>query len=397
MKTIVAIFALFPLIVFGGINTGPSTVTPAQLAAARVVTNGATWQVLYPSGGDDALMVSNAAVTYSNIWLMAGTFNASNTVVVPANTTIRGSGKDSTFWNPCQTNYVLFGTTNGVRVSFFPGTNMVLTDFTILTGPSNPNGNLSTPVGSYSSTYTNLKASLITRNMRLGANYDGIYWRYTKATNSWIDFNSEIDFRWDFAVMGATANSFVTNFNTRYYNSGVLSNPSRCVWMQGGFADLQNCSFDYANNLGGNYAVYFDDTFFGTSTFARLKNCYVGDATIYGAGFPNSYVVNSGSAFSNSVAMDASLGGNQVVVEADWLLPNTAVQDAGTPTIVLGSTHDGLYSYTNSIGQNFDLGNGAFSQKGIAGITQNISIQTNAGHGYILKYSGGIVTNSSTY
>jgi len=42
MKTIVAIFALFPLIVFGGINTGPSTVTPAQLAAARVVTNGAT-------------------------------------------------------------------------------------------------------------------------------------------------------------------------------------------------------------------------------------------------------------------------------------------------------------------------------------------------------------------
>jgi len=39
MKTIAAIFALFPLIVFGGVSTGPSTVTPAQLATAGVVTN----------------------------------------------------------------------------------------------------------------------------------------------------------------------------------------------------------------------------------------------------------------------------------------------------------------------------------------------------------------------
>lgn len=385
----------------GGGGGGTISGANSLIAASGAVTNVSGWLFVNPQAGQDmALVVSNAAKSYSNIWLGAGTFNASNTVLVPSGTTIRGSGKDSTFWNPCQTNYTFAGT-NGVRVSFFPSTNLTLADFTITTGPSNPNGNVSTPVGSYSSTYTNLAASVTTRNMRMYSDYDGMYWRYTKATNWWTDFNSEIYFRWDFAVMGNTANSRLTNYGTFWRNTGVLSNPARCVWMQGGRAEIFNCAFVFEDQIGGilaNYAVYFDDIS-PAGTYANLYNCALTRCTIYGAGVGTSWVNLFGGSISNAVAASDGFGGNPLVVPAEQFAPPVFIQDAITPTATkfIGSSFDGTYVYTNTFGQNINLGNGDFSKLGISGVNQNVSVQTNAGHGFIFKIGGGIITNVTTY
>lgn len=382
-----------------GDGFGITNLAPSAIAAAGGVTNGGTlWQFMSPNGTDAGLQLSNLLTTCSNVYLMPGTYNATNCVTPPPGSKIIGSGPDSTIWLHWNTNSPYGG--NGVggssisSLAFFFTSNLYFANFTI----SNAVNGFGAAIGSYATNnmaHPGLVYSFTTRNMRIYEQLDGFYWK-NETNVTWSDYGSEFYLLFDGIIPNNY--SYITNYGTIYHNAATGASLCRTLWVRNGanfYLNGVTIDEQTGNAANNNWAIGFDSGITPATVTAvntTVTSGLIGDITGLGGNLnwygpfsetnlPN-VLGNISGGGTMGINLNASMIPSKVYVQGQLTLVDT---DLGTNNPTQNTS-----TYTNIIGVNIANIGGHFIGNG-SGLTNLTSLAwTNSGAGYLT--TGGFKT-----